>query len=286
MSSFVHRLLPSLVLLATIPVAAQSPPLPAIELVLERNLPLESILTSTALNLPAGLTAGVTSGALEVRERLIYNPSGATLTSTIFVVQPASPLPTPLNASLSGFVLGIYTLGIEKMFFTTAPRNSISFVGTVSGSSGGGVLGNVAGVPFTVSLAFTNEFPAKPVDLAHVIAGRVVLFSKDAAGTLVVPRPPAPPGPDLGPQIVINAPTNTVSKQISLDASQTTDASGTSLSFVWKTVNKSAILLNPNTAVATVQFSEGPGDYTFELTVTNGNGLSARKFVTVTYYGR
>ena len=31
-------------------------------------------------------------------------------------------------------------------------------------------------------------------------------------------------------------------------------------------MNKSAILLNPNTAVATVQFSEGTGDYTFELT--------------------
>ena len=99
-------------------------------------------------------------------------------------------------------------------------------------------------------------------------------------------RPPAPLGPDLGPQIVISAPSNIVSKQISLDASQTTDASGTSLSFVSKTVNKSAILLNPNTAVATVQFSESPGDYTFELNVTNGNGLSAKKSATVTYFGR
>lgn len=161
MSSFVHRSIPSLVLLATISVLAQSPPPPAIELVLERRLPLAAILTSTPLNLPDGLTEGVTPGTLEVRQRLIYNPAGATITSTIFAVQPGSPLPTPLNASLSGFVFGIYTLGIEKMYFTAAPRNSIFFVEAVSGSSGGGVLGNVAGVQFTVSLSFTTEPPAR-----------------------------------------------------------------------------------------------------------------------------
>jgi hypothetical protein len=45
-------------------------------------------------------------------------------------------------------------------------------------------------------------------------------------------------------------------------------------------------MTNQNTAMATVQFGEGFGDYTFEVTVTNGAGTSAKKTVTITYLGR
>jgi hypothetical protein len=256
------------------------------ELSLERQLALTTTLTSTDLALPPDKVQAVTSGAFEVRERLIYNPAGATLTSTLFVVQTGAPLPTPLNANLNNAILGIYQLSVEKIYSTTKPKNSLAFTGTVVSASAGGVLGDVVGTPFSVSFGYTGDTPPKIVDLVHVMAGRVVVYSKDAMGTLVVPKPVTPPAPGEGPQITITAPINTIDRQIALDASKTTDASGTSLTFVWKNVNKSAVILNPNTAVATVQFGEGLGDYTFEVTVTNGNGASAKKSVTVTYLGR
>jgi hypothetical protein len=256
------------------------------ELSLERKLALPTTLTSTDLTVAPDRLQGVTSGALEVRERLIYNPAGSTITSTIFAVQTGSPYPTPINANLSSGLLGVYTLSIEKIYSTTKPKNSMAFTGTVSSSSAGGVLGDVVGTPFMVSFGYTGDTPPKIVDLVHVMAGRIVVYSKDAVGTLVIPQPATPPTAGAGPQISISAPTVTIDRQIALDASKTTDASGTSLTYTWKNVNKSAVILNPNTAVATVQFAEGLGDYMFELTVTNGRGTSAKKTVTVTYFGR
>lgn len=285
----VRSLLPALAMIAVaLPAAAQTAPAPMVtELSLERQIMLTSVLTSTDLALPEDKVQAVTSGAMEVRERMIYNPGAATLTSTFFVVQTGSPLPTPINANLNGMILGVYALSIDKIYSTTMPKHTLAFTGTISSSSGGGVLGDIAGSPATVSLAYTTDTPAKVADLVSVIAGRVVVYTKDAAGTVVVPQPPTPPTtPPAGPQITIAAPSSTLDRQIVLDASGTTDASGTSLTFAWRNVNKSAGMTNQNTSMATVQFGEGFGDYTFEVTVTNGAGTSAKKMVTVTYLGR
>lgn len=271
---------------ASIPGMAQSTGPVITELVIERQVKIATTLTTKDIALPAEMAQGILSGALDVRERLIYNPSGATLTSTLFAVQPGAPMPTPINANLTGTVLGIYTLNVEKIYSTNSPQNSVAFTGTVSGSSIGGVLGNVARLPFSVSMAYSDDTPAKLSDVVYVIAGRVVVYSPDAFGTFIVPKPPAPPTNPAGPQIVIVAPGLTVDSQVTLDASKTTDDSGTSLTFMWRSLNKTAVVLNPNTAVATIQFSEGKGVYSFELTVTNGKGVSAKQIVTVNYFGR
>lgn len=285
----VRKTLPYLAALALVTAAPAQTMGPEVqELSLERQLALSTTLGTASLNVPADKLQAVTSGALEVRERLIYNPGGATLTSTIFAVQTGSPLPTPINADLSSQILGVYTLSVEKLYSTTKPKGALAFVGTVTGASGNGVLGDMMGAPFVVSLGYTQAEDGKSTvsDVVHVMAGRVVAYTKDAAGTLTIPKPTTPPTEAEGPQISVVAPTNTVDRQIVLDASGTTDASGTSLSFVWKNVNKSSVILNPNTAIATVQFTEGLGDYIFELTVTNGNGTKATKTVTVSYWGR
>ena len=256
------------------------------ELSLERQLVLTTMLTTSELALPADKVSGILSGAWEVRERLIYNPSGATLTSTIFAVQPGAVLPTPINGNLTGLILGVYTLNVEKIYSTTTPKATVAFTGTVAGSSIGGALGNVTGLPFSVSFAYSADTPAKISDVVHLIAGRVIAYTKDAVGTFVVPKvvPPVPPG--TGPQIVIVAPVNTIDSQIVLDASRSTDASGTSLSFAWRSTGKTSAILNPNTSMATVQFGEGLGEYSFELTVTNGNGVAVKQIVVISYFGR
>ena len=286
-SQTIRSLFPALTLFAAIlPIAAQSAAPVVTELLLERQLAVPTTLTSNDLSIPADKAQGILSGALLVRERMVFNPGASTITSTLFTVQPGAPLPTPINANLTGSILGVYTLSIEKIYKTILPKNSLAFTGTVTGGTPNGVLGDVAGLPFTVSLGYTDDTPAKIIDLVHVMAGRVVIYTKDAVGTLIVPKPETPTPPGEGPQVVIVAPANTVDMQIALDASKSTDASGTTLTFAWKNVNKTAVLLNPNTAIATVQFGEGFGDYIFELTVTNGNGVSVTKTVTVSYLGR
>jgi hypothetical protein len=283
----VRSLFPALTLfVAILPIAAQNAAPVVTELLLERQLAVPTTLTSNDLSFPADKAQGILTGALLVRERMVFNPGASTITSTLFTVQPGAPLPTPINANLTGSILGAYTLSIEKIYKTILPKNSLAFTGTVTGGTPNGVLGNVAGLPFTVSLGYTDDTPAKIIDLVHIMAGRVVIYTKDATGTLVVPKPVTPTPPGEGPQVVIVAPAVTVDSQIALDASKSTDASGTTLTFAWKNVNKSAVLLNPNTAIATVQFGEGVGDYIFELTVTNGNGVSVTKTVTVSYFGR
>lgn len=292
MNKYATTLLSALALLAALPALAQAPAGPTVtELSLERTLVLDTTLVSGNLNIPPGALQGVTSGALQVRERLIYNPAGATLTSTLFTVQTGSPLPTPINANIGDSLLGVYALSIEKIYATTRPANSLAFTGTVTSATNNGVLGDVVGTPFVVSMGYAPESdaanaPLKVSELVHLMAGKVVVYTKDAAGTLVVPAPPPTTPPGAGPEIVIVAPTNTIDRQITLDASGTTDASGTSLTFAWRIIGKTASILNPNTATPIVQFAEGLGDYVFEVTVTNGNGVSAKKTVTVTYYGR
>lgn len=269
----------------SLPVLAQTAPQVVTDLSLERRLILGNALTSTDLNFAPDSLQLINSGALELRERLIYNPTLGTLTSTLFTVQSGSPA-LSLDANITGGTVGQYTLNIEKTYSVTKPRNILAFAGTVSSSSPNGLLGDVAGAPFSVSMVYTNDTPPKVVDLVVVIAGRVVEYSKDATGTLTLPKTNTPvTAPPTGPQINIIAPTSTTDRQISLDASKTTDASNTSLTYVWKNVNRSAAILQPNTSVAIVQFTEGFGDYVFELTVTNGNGVVSKKTVTISYLG-
>lgn len=288
MMRFTKALVPALAALCvSVPGMAQTNGPVVNALTLERQLELTGTLTTKQLAFPPDKAQGILSGALLVRERLIYNPSAATITSTLFVVQPGSVLPTPINADLTGSILAVTTLHIEKIYSTTNPANSLSFTGTVGGSPANGILGNVNGLPFTLSMAYTNDTPAKVSDVVGVIAGRLVVYTESASGVLDVPKPPTPPTPgNLGPQISIVAPAVTIDRQITLDASATTDDSGTSLMFAWKSLNKSASILNPNTPVATVQFGEGLGEYSFELTVTNGKGFSAKKTISISYFGR
>jgi hypothetical protein len=287
MIAYVRTLLPAVALMAmAMPGIAQTIVSPVTELSLERRLVLAQTLSTSELGLPADRLQAVASGALEVRERLIYNPSGASITSTLFLVPSGSAMPTPINTNLTGSILGVYSLNVERIYMSKTPKNNVMFTGTVAGASSGGVLGNVAGSGFAVSLAYTDSTPATVSDVVVLISGRVVGYTKDAVGTFVVPKAPPVVPPGTGPQVVIVAPVNTTDSQIVLDASKTTDASGTPLTFAWKSTGKTSAVLNPNSAVATVQFGEGMGDYAFELTVTNGNGVTVKQLVTITYYGR
>src|SRR5438105_4754230 len=67
----------------------------------ESIVQLNNILTVFPPNIPANVLASITSGAQELRGRVIYNPVQGTVTTTVFLVAPGSPNPTPLSIDVT-----------------------------------------------------------------------------------------------------------------------------------------------------------------------------------------
>ena len=79
----------------------------------------------------------------------------------------------------------------------------------------------------------------------------------------------------------------TVSRSIRLDASQSTSADGSPLTYLWTIAQGSppAAISGATTATPVVQFSQPHATYTFRLTVTDSTGKSAADSVVVHYAG-
>ena len=78
--------------------------------------------------------------------------------------------------------------------------------------------------------------------------------------------------------------TETVSPQIILDASRSLSANGQPLRYELRVVSGSASISQGNTAMPTVQFFS-PGDYVFELAVTDSTGAVSTDRTTIRYSG-
>jgi PKD domain len=98
-----------------------------------------------------------------------------------------------------------------------------------------------------------------------------------------------PPPPPQTQTVAIAGPKNATvtSRDIQLDGTKSTSADGKPLTYLWTIAQGSpqAALLGGTTATPTVQFSQGRGTYTFQLTVTDSAGKSSTDFATVTYLG-
>jgi len=95
--------------------------------------------------------------------------------------------------------------------------------------------------------------------------------------TVTVSAPPAVVRPvaDAGANI------DTIERQVTLSGAASSDPEGLALTYRWRALERTAAVLDPNSAVTRVQLGELFGPYTFELTVTNSKGVSASKTVTV-----
>lgn len=76
---------------------------------------------------------------------------------------------------------------------------------------------------------------------------------------------------------------DTIYRQITLDGSKSVDPKGRPLTYQWRLLEKTAVILSPNEAVTRVQLGEQFGPYTFELKVTNADGVSSTTTVTVNF---
>jgi hypothetical protein len=134
----------------------------------------------------------------------------------------------------------------------------------------------------------TYEYPVRTAQVAPTIVAALGLNPQSLdgvqkEGTEVLPGL----GLDAAPSVVIApVPADVVATSIRLDASGSTDPNGLPLSFVWSNPTHNAGIIGGNTATPTVQFGGGRGQYSFSVIVSNSQGASASKTVSVNYYGR
>lgn len=262
---------------------------------IENTVTPTNFLATPVPNIPTNILASIVGGALEIRERLVYNSQANTLTSTIFTVAPGSPSPTPLSTNITQSTLGSFSVALTNIYQSCTPVPSILFVGTVTSSSGGpaiaqGPLGSLVGAPVAISVGYTTANPPVLSNVVTLVAGTAVAYSAAGSGTVTFPAVPVtPPGTTgSGPVIVLNpafsstSGLNQVSQNpISLDASGTPGA----LTYAWSA--NPPVSFAPggaNAAIEQVNFP-GPGTYTFTLTVTSSTGSSTVTFP-INFIGR
>ena len=290
--------------LALAPLQAQSPtcsvaPTSLTSLSLERVVAITNISTTLTPNIPANVLAAITGGAQEIRQRLVFNSQANTVTSTVFLVAPGSPIPTPIAVDLTQSILESYTIAIDRIYTTCKPTPNVMIVGTISQSSGGpstgaGPFGSYLGAPAVLSIGYTTDTPPNVNNVVTLIAGTIVVYSASGSGTLTFPPAPVtPPGSTGAPSIVLNptpptasgARLQVVSNPLHLDASASTDPTGKALTFQYSSVPPVSFVPNPNIANPDVTFPL-PGDYTITLTVTNSAGQTSTVTLPVTFLGR
>lgn len=265
---------------------------------IERTQSLANVLTTATANIPSSVLTSIQGGALEVRERLIFNADQNTLTSTLFTVAPNSPNPTPASALGTVSPLATWTMNIDRVYQTNTPKPALMLVGTIATASSAGPFGSLVGAPVAVSIGYSigTGSQVQVSNAVVLVAGLATLYSASAQGTVGVP--PASNGSQGGSQGSLGsgniqltlAPREfvTSSKQMTISAAvnDPAGASGAPLTYQWQVMNGMAVSLDhADTPNLDVTFNQGKGDYTFQLTVTNALGQTANARITITYYG-
>ncbi len=165
--------------------------------------------TTYDTSLSADILASLAAGSQEMREQLLYNPQANTLTSTVFLVQAGSPIPTPSGVSITAATLASYTISIDRTYTSCSPYPSVMFAGTITSSSGGASAPNgiynltFSGTPATVSIGYTTDNPPQVNNVVTLFAGIAVSYSPAGFGTITFPGNAVPGQPTI--TSVVNA---------------------------------------------------------------------------------
>lgn len=157
---------------------------------IERAVMSANIESTYNTSLSASILASLAAGQTELRERLVYNPQANTVTSTLFLVEAGSPIPTPTDVDITSMTVANYTIAINGTYTSCSPYPSLMFAGTVTSSSGGAAAPNgiynltFNGTPATVSLGYSTDNPPLINNVVTVFAGVTASFSPSASGTL------------------------------------------------------------------------------------------------------
>ncbi|MFT3746787.1 MAG: PKD domain-containing protein [Agriterribacter sp.] len=232
--------------------------------------PADGVITSAA-----NVTTNVSDLAegVYVFELKITDNNGNSSTSTVTVTVNAAPLPPVASAGVDQTI----TLPVNSVILdgsgSTAPSGSIVSYewSKVSGPSAGTL--SDAGIvnPAAGDLAEgVYKFQVKVTDNNGQ--------SSTATVTITVKPAPLPPVANAGSAQIITLPLSNVT----LDGSRSTAPSGSIVSYEWKKLSGGNAVITDAGSAGTTVSGLGEGVYTFELKVTDNNGLSATATITVT----
>ena len=276
----------------TVPATCTTAPTGVSSLSIESVVTLSNLLSTLTPTVPANTLAAIISGAQEIRSRIIYNPTAATTTGTVFLVASGSPNPTPIGINVDPTTLASFVINVDRVYTSCRPLPSVLFVGTIGGS--GGVLGSFSGAPAAISLGFTTDATPKINNVVELVAGQVVGFAASANGTITFPAPlitpPVTPtgNPTLifGPGVSTSSVNQVFFNPFAIDVSGSTDPSKLALTYLF-TSDKAVDFKPSNTSpTPTLYFDAGAGDYTITVTATNSAGLASSQKINIQYRGR
>lgn len=188
------------------------------------------------------------------------NAAGSISSTVGLNVRPAPPVPTPApTIACSVSPTSITTPGeAVTLSFTAQNSRVVTFNGL--GTTSPIVVRPTATTTYTLIAYGANDLTAQ--------CQTTVTLS-----TVNVIRPTADPGQNV----------ETIYRSLTISGLNSTDPDGLPLTYRWRAVEKTAVVLDPTSATTRIQLGEQFGPYAFELTVTNSKGISASKTVIVSF---
>lgn len=196
----------------------------------------------------------------------------------LYLVPKGSPavtaLPLPAN-------FGYLTIKVNSIQFSCMPRPSVLLTGTVL--AGVDIFAPPAGAAWAYSFGYDLNNTANPFNNSvsdSVALG--LLFAAQAQGSITFTSAPAGPSIVIAPAALSSGKLQVFANQLALDASKSSDPSGSALTYQWGSDKPAAFYPNTTSPSPTMVFQSGSGDYTVTLTVTNAAGATATAKYVVT----
>jgi hypothetical protein len=237
--------------------------------------------TITNPNSVSTTITGLAQGTYAFRLRVTDDDGASTTDDMVVTVNPAPPPPNQPPAANAGNNITI-TLPVSST--TLNGSNSSDADGTIqtylwtwiSGPTGYSITNaNAAATGLTGLVQGTYTFRLRVTDDDGASSTDDVVVTVNPA----TPPPNQPPVANAGNNVTITLPTNSVT----LNGSNSTDADGNIVSYVWSWVNGPATYSITNTgAVSTTVTGLGQGIYTFRLQVTDDDGATATDDIVIT----